>query len=88
MNPCLDNLFIFELANNHQGSVQHGLDMIHALGENTRKYQINAAVKPQYRELDTMIHPDYINRTDVKHIPLFLSTRLTKDGLYTGIGDS
>lgn len=83
MNKEFDNLFIFEMANNHQGSVQHGLDIIHALGEVSRKYQINAAVKLQYRDLDTMIHPDYITRTDVKHIPRFLSTRLDKDEFYT-----
>lgn len=83
MNPLFHDLFIFEMANNHQGSVQHGLDIIHALGEVSRKYQINAAVKLQYRDLDTMIHPDFINRTDVKHIPRFLSTRLSKDEFYT-----
>ena len=83
MNHLFENLFIFEMANNHQGSVQHGLDIIHALGEISRKYQINAAVKLQYRDLETMIHPDYINRTDVKHISRFLSTRLTRDEFYT-----
>lgn len=83
MNPLFQNLFIFEMANNHQGSVQHGLEIIHMLGEISRKYQINAAVKLQYRDLDSMIHPAYINRTDVKHIPRFLSTRLTKDEFYT-----
>lgn len=83
MNEKFKDLFIFEMANNHQGSVQHGLDIIHALGEVTRKYKINAAVKFQYRDLDTMIHPDYIGRTDVKHIPRFLATRLTRDEFYT-----
>lgn len=83
MNQLFQDLFIFEMANNHQGSVQHGLDIIHMLGEVSRKYQINAAVKLQYRDLDSMIHPDYINRADVKHIPRFLSTRLTKDEFYT-----
>lgn len=83
MSERFENLFIFEMANNHQGSVQHGLDIIHALGEVSRKYQINAAVKLQYRDLDTMIHPDYVSRTDVKHIPRFLSTRLDKDEFYT-----
>ena len=82
MNSLFENLFIFEMANNHQGSVQHGLDIIHVLGKVSRKYQINAAVKLQYRDLDTIIHPDYIDRTDVKHIPRFLSTRLTKDEFY------
>lgn len=83
MNRNFENLFIFEMANNHQGSVKHGLDIIHVLGEVSRKYQINAAVKLQYRDLDTIIHPDFVNRTDVKHIPRFLSTRLTKDDFYT-----
>ena len=82
MNPYFENLFIFEMANNHQGSVEHGLSIIHALGEVSRKYKVNAAVKLQYRDLDTLIHPDYIGRTDVKHIPRFLSTRLSKDEFY------
>lgn len=34
MNPLFENLFIFEMANNHQGSVQHGIDII--LGEVVR----------------------------------------------------
>lgn len=83
MNQKFENLFIFEMANNHQGNVQHGMDIIHALGSISREYQINAAVKLQYRDLDTIIHPDYIDRTDVKHIPRFLSTRLSKDEFYT-----
>ncbi len=72
-----DDLFIFEMANSHQGSVEHGIDIIHAMGKIARKYNIKAAVKLQYRELDTFIHPDYKDRTDVKHIPRFMSTRLT-----------
>lgn len=83
MNRKFKNLFIFEMANNHQGSVQHGLDIIRALGAVSRRYQINAAVKLQYRDLDTIIHPDYVGRTDVKHIPRFLSTKLSKDEFYT-----
>jgi N-acetylneuraminate synthase len=82
MNELFKNLIIFEMANNHQGSVEHGLNIINELGKVTRKYNINAAVKFQYRDLDTMIHPDYIGRTDVKHIPRFLSTRLTSDQFY------
>jgi N-acetylneuraminate synthase len=72
----LDDLFIFEMANNHQGSVEHGLDIIHAISKIARKYNIKAAVKLQYRNLDTFIHPDYKDRTDVNHIPRFMSTKL------------
>lgn len=83
MNVKFKDLIIFEMANNHQGDVKHGLEIIRLLGEAARKYQINAAVKFQYRDLDTMIHPDFIDRKDVKHIPRFLSTRLTADEFYT-----
>lgn len=82
MNKIFNDLIIFELANNHQGSVEHGKSIIKALGNIIRKYDLNAAVKFQYRDLDTMIHPDFIGRADVKHIPRFLSTRLTPDQFY------
>lgn len=78
-NHIFDDLFIFEMANSHQGSVEHGIDIIHAMGKIARKHNIKAAVKLQYRNLDTFIHPDYIDRTDVNHIPRFMSTRLTYD---------
>lgn len=78
-NHIFDNLFIFEMANSHQGSVEHGIDIIHAMGKIARKHNIKAAVKLQYRNLDTFIHPDYKDRTDVNHIPRFMSTRLTYD---------
>jgi N-acetylneuraminate synthase len=70
------DLLIFEMANSHQGSVEHGIDIIKAMSRIARKYNIKAAVKLQYRNLDTFIHPDYKNRTDVNHIPRFMNTRL------------
>ncbi len=72
-----NNLFIFEMANNHQGSVEHGLDIIREMGKIARKRNIKAAVKLQYRNLDNFIHPDYIGRTDINHVPRFMSTRLS-----------
>ena len=79
MSKIFDDLFIFEMANSHQGSVEHGKDIIHEMGKIARKYNIKAAVKLQYRNLDTFIHPDYQGRKAVNHIPRFESTRLTYD---------
>ena len=73
------NLFIFEMANSHQGSVEHGINIIKAMGRIARKYNIKAAVKLQYRELDSFVHPDFKTREDVKHIPRFMGTRLNYD---------
>lgn len=77
MNKLFNDLFIFEMANSHQGSVEHGKDIIHEMGKIARKHNIRAAVKLQYRNLDTFIHPDFKGRQDVKHIPRFESTRLS-----------
>ena len=83
MSELFKDLFIFEMANNHQGSVEHGLAIINAMSKITRKYGIRAGVKFQYRNLDTLIHPDFKNRKDVKHIPRFLDTRLTSKEFLT-----
>jgi sialic acid synthase SpsE/mannose-6-phosphate isomerase-like protein (cupin superfamily) len=71
------NLFTFEMANNHQGSVNHGLNIIKECAKIAKEFKIRAAVKLQLRNLDTLIHPAYRNKKDVKHIPRFLSTALS-----------
>lgn len=73
-------LFIFEMANNHQGNVEHGKTIIRAMKEATHGYedQFNFAVKFQYRDLDTFIHPDYRQRYDIKNVKRFQETRLSK----------
>ena len=79
MSKLFEDLFIFEMANSHQGSVEHGKDIISEMGKIARRYNINAAVKLQYRNLENFIHPDYRGRQDVNHIPRFESTRLVYD---------
>lgn len=74
-----NNLFIFEMANNHQGSVEHGLRIINEMANIAQKYNIRAAIKFQFRDTDTMVHPDHKENSDNKHIPRFISTRLTED---------
>ncbi len=78
-----DDLIIFEMANNHQGSAQHGLKIISEMAKIARRHNIRAAVKLQYRDLDTFIHPDYVGRKDVKHIPRFMETRLSWDEFHS-----
>jgi N-acetylneuraminate synthase len=77
-----NELFIFEMANNHQGDVKHGISIINAMGEVARKYNINGAVKLQYRQLDSFIHPAYRADKEAKHISRFLSTELNPDQFF------
>ncbi len=76
-------LFIYDVANNHQGDVDHALNIIRALGDVTRETGVRGAFKFQFRQIDTFIHPDYQDRTDVKHIPRFVSTALSKEPYHT-----
>ncbi len=71
-----NDLFILDLANNHQGDLKHGINIIRTLGEIVNELQVKAALKFQFRQLDTFIHPDFKERDDVPHIPRFFDTKL------------
>ena len=74
-------LFIFEMANNHQGDVDHGKKIIRAIDEICQPFRevFDFAFKFQYRNLETFIHPDYFNLTTNKHIKRFLETALSEE---------
>ena len=72
------NLFILDLANNHQGDMEHARRIIRECGEVVREFGVRAAFKFQFRDLDTFVHPTHKQGSDNKHIPRFLSTRLTE----------
>jgi len=87
MSDIFKDIFIFEMANNHQGRLEHGLNIIKEMAKIKRRNKIKAAVKLQYRDLDTFIHKDFKNRKDVKHIPRFMNTRLTYDDFLSMINE-
>ncbi len=74
-----NDLVVFDLANNHQGSVEHGLAIIRGVGAAAKSRGARAALKFQFRELDSFIHPTHQSGSDNKHIPRFLETRLSPD---------
>lgn len=71
-------LFILEMANNHQGKLDLGLEIIRQFHQVTKDFDYNFAFKFQYRDLDSFIHPEYKNRKDIKAIKRFSDTRLTE----------
>lgn len=79
MSEYFHKLFIFEMANNHQGSVEHGKRIIDAMADIAKKHSIRAGIKFQFRDLDTFIHPRFRNDTNAKHISRFLGTRLSRE---------
>ena len=72
-------LFIFEFANNHMGDSQHGARMISEYADIIKDFDFDFAVKFQFRDLDTFIHPDFKDRVDLKYVKRFSETKLTRD---------
>jgi len=66
------------MANNHMGSVEHGKLIINKFGELAKKYDLNAGIKFQFRQLDTLVHKNYID-SDLKFVKRFKETRLEKE---------
>jgi sialic acid synthase SpsE/quercetin dioxygenase-like cupin family protein len=73
------DLFVLDMANNHQGDVSHGLAIVKQHGEMVQKHGVRAGIKFQFRQLDSFIHPAHQDGSDNKHIPRFVSTRLSRD---------
>jgi sialic acid synthase SpsE/mannose-6-phosphate isomerase-like protein (cupin superfamily) len=74
-----NDLVVLEMANNHMGDLNHGIEVIRRFGEVCRLFpEFNFAFKLQYRDLDTFIHPAMRGRDDVKYIKRFSDTRLTR----------
>ena len=71
--------YIFEMANNHMGSVDHAKKIIDDFSEMSARKNLNAGIKLQFRNLDTFIHPDYQERNDLKYVKRFNETRLSKE---------
>jgi len=70
-------LFILEMANNHMGSVEHGIRIVRECASVTRDFPFRFAVKLQYRDIDTFIHPAFQSRMDLKFVKRFSETRLS-----------
>jgi len=73
------NLFVFDMANNHQGDIEHGLNIIRQMGAVARKHGVRGVMKFQFRRLDTFIHPAHRKESKAKHIDRFLSTELKRE---------
>ena len=70
--------YIFEMANNHQGSVEHAKTIINEFAKVANDTGVNAAIKLQFRQLDTFVHEEF-KSSDLKFVKRFNSTRLSKE---------
>lgn len=80
-DDIFENLFVLELANNHWGSVERGVNIIRAYGQVVRFNGVRAAMKLQFRDVDQFVHPDYRDRADIRYIKKTLDTQLSWEQL-------
>lgn len=77
-NFDFEGLIVLDLANNHQSSVEHGKAVIRGAAGAMRKHGVRAAMKFQFRQLDSFIHPAHRKQSDNKYVSRFLSTELKR----------
>ncbi len=77
-NEIFNNLFVLELANNHWGDVERGIEMIEEFSQVVRFNNVKAAIKLQFRDMDSFVHPDYVGDKSNKYIEKTTAKRLTK----------
>ena len=72
------DLIVLDLANNHQGDLEHGLQIINKLSSLQSKFDLNLCIKFQFRQLETFIHSEARSKKDLPHIPRFIETELSR----------
>lgn len=74
-----EDLFVLEMANNHWGSIERGLKIIHDHAAIARKNNVKAAIKLQFRDVDEFIHPNFKGNTDLRYVKKTEDTRLDRE---------
>lgn len=58
-DDIFQNLFVLEMANNHWGDLSRGKRIIRTYAEIVRRFNVKAAIKMQFRDVETFVHPNY-----------------------------
>ncbi len=74
-----DELFVLEMANNHWGRLERALKIVSTFAQVVRFNNVRAAIKLQFRDVDTFIHKDFAGRTDIRYIKKTVDTRMSDD---------
>jgi N-acetylneuraminate synthase len=83
-----DELFVLELANNHLGSLERGLRIVRQFGAVARANNVHAAIKLQFRDVDSFIHKGHRSRKDVRYIKKVAATHLPWGSLKTLVDET
>jgi N-acetylneuraminate synthase len=74
-----ENLFVLEMASNHQGSHERALEIVREHSRVVRFNNVRAAIKLQFRDVESFVHKDFRHRTDIRYVKRVLDTRMSKE---------
>jgi len=78
-----ENLFVLELANNHWGNLERGIRIIRDFATVARVNSVRTAIKLQFRDVDTFVHPTFKGYTESRYIKKTEATKLSIDEFRT-----
>jgi sialic acid synthase SpsE len=78
-----EDLFVLEMANNHLGKLERGLAIVDKFSKIIRFNNVRAAIKIQLRDVNTLIHADYRQRSDIRYIKKTMQTAMSIDDYTT-----
>ena len=76
---AFENLFVLELANNHWGDLERGLRIVREFATVARVNAVRTAIKLQFRDVDSFIHPAFKGYTESRYIKKTEATKLSID---------
>lgn len=73
-----ENLFVLEMTNNHQGKLERGLQIVREHSRVVRFNNIRAAIKLQFRDIESFVHKEFRDRSDIRYVKRVMDTRMPK----------
>ncbi len=78
-----EDLFVLEMTNNHQGKLERGIQIVYEHSRVVRFNNVRAAIKLQFRDLDSFVHKDFVNRSDIYYIHRIYESQMSRDDYAT-----
>jgi N-acetylneuraminate synthase len=73
-----EGLFVLEMANNHWGNLARGKEIVDQFAELVRHHEVRAAMKLQFRDVESFIHSSFKGNQDLRYIKKTEATRMTQ----------
>src|SRR5215470_17903187 len=73
-----EDLFVLEMTNNHLGRLERGIEIVRQHAEVVHANHIRAAIKVQFRDVNSFIHEDFKSRTDIRYVRRVTETQMGK----------